>query len=91
MAARGAGGLGVAQVMFLVTCGYTMFRMGQYELAEPLSSAPAVPGWEELVRGVANGELEPADIVRFTPSGGAAATDDNAGETLLVDMCDMHM
>lgn len=58
------GGLGTTAIKFTVSGGgMKMFRNDMLELTEPLSSAPPVPGWQNFVKAVANGEVASSDFL----------------------------
>lgn len=64
VALRRQGGLGVAIVVFRIEGPNetNMLRFQRFSFDEPRSRHPAAPEWEELVKGVANGDMPPSAI-----------------------------
>lgn len=87
------GGLGLAEVHFNFSNGATaMVRIGRYEITEPLSASPPVPGWQDLVTEVANGDVQPADVFDlleyYSPSD---EQNNGAVSSLQAAMTEMHL
>lgn len=67
---REAGGPGVPTVRYTILDSGTgiLVRNSVVEVEEPVSNAPPVPGWQQIVKALANGQMDPAQIFDFLES-----------------------
>lgn len=61
------GGLGVAFIAFRISGpnGTSIFWFQRFEVEDPVSRAPSIPDWKELVKKVANREVPPSAVRKF--------------------------
>lgn len=67
---REAGGLGVPTVRYTILDSGTgiLVRNSVVEIEEPVTNTPPVPGWQQIVKVLANGQMDPAQIFDFLES-----------------------
>lgn len=88
-----AGGLGTTAIKLTVSGGgMEMFRNDMFELTEPLSSAPPVPGWQNFVKAVANGEVASSYFLAMLDDARLENGEGSAGfDELEQRVADMHV
>lgn len=65
-----AGTLSVVTVQYIILGGDSGFmaRKNELEIDAPVSNAPPVPEWQVVVKAVANGQMDPAQVFNLAPN-----------------------